>query len=64
MPIFLCFLRSRQRALASEEELAAGLSGLRARIEAGTAAGWLEEREATRAAVGQTTTVVATKPLA
>jgi len=52
------------RALASEDELAAGLAGLRAKIEAGTAASWLAEREAARATVGQTTTVVATKPLA
>ena len=35
---------------------------LRAKIGAGEADAWLAEREALRSRVGQTTTVVATKP--
>lgn len=50
-------------ALATEQELAAGLRMLREKIEAGEAEAWLAEREALRAEVGQTTTVIATKPL-
>ena len=48
-------------SLASEAELEAGLKMLRAKIDAGEAEAWLAEREALRATIGQTTTVVATK---
>ena len=50
-------------ALVGEAELAQGLAMLRRKIDGGTAAAWLAEREGLRAAVGQTTTVIATKPL-
>ena len=45
----------------SKAELEAGLKMLRAKIDAGEAETWLAEREALRARIGQTTTVVATK---
>ena len=48
-------------ALADEQELADGLAWLRAKIDAGEAEAWLAEREAIRARIGQTTTVVASK---
>ena len=50
-------------SLATEPELEAGLKMLRAKIDAGEADAWLKEREALRAKIGQTTTVVATKLL-
>ena len=48
-------------SLATEAELEKGLAMLRAKIDAGEADAWLAEREALRAKVGQTTTVVAVK---
>ena len=51
-------------SLATEAELKAGLAMLRAKIDAGEAGAWQAEREALRAKIGQTTTVVATKPMA
>ena len=51
-------------SLATEAELKAGLAMLRAKIDAGEAGTWQAEREALRAKIGQTTTVVATKPMA
>ena len=48
-------------ALATEEELAEGLKWLRAKIDAGEGEKFLQEREAIRARIGQTTTVVATR---
>jgi ubiquinone/menaquinone biosynthesis C-methylase UbiE len=48
-------------ALASDEELAAGLAWWRTEIEAGRAQTFLQEREKTREQVGQTTAVTATK---
>ena len=50
-------------ALATEEELEKGLTWLRAKIEAGEGDKFLAEREAIRAKVGQTTTVVTRKPM-
>ena len=50
-------------SLATEDELKTGLAMLRAKIDAGEAAAWQAEREALRAKIGQTTTVVATKPM-
>ena len=50
-------------SLATETELEQGLAKLRAKIDDGSAQAWLREREAIRAEVGQTTTVVAIKPL-
>lgn len=47
--------------LAADEELEKGLASHRARLADGTARAWLEEREALRAAVGQTTTLIAVK---
>ena len=48
-------------SLATDDELAAGLKMLREKIEKGEGAAWLAEREALRAEVGQTTTVMARK---
>jgi SAM-dependent methyltransferase len=48
-------------ALATPDELAAGLAAHRARVDDGTADAWLAKREALRAEVGQTTTLVAWK---
>ena len=45
----------------TDDELAAGLKMLREKIEKGEGAAWLAEREALRAEVGQTTTVIARK---
>lgn len=48
-------------SMASEAELAAGLATLRATLDAGEGAAFLEEREAARTAGGQTTVVIARK---
>jgi ubiquinone/menaquinone biosynthesis C-methylase UbiE len=48
-------------SLATEDELEKGLKILRQKIDAGLAEGWMEEREALRKKIGQTTTVVVTK---
>lgn len=48
-------------SLASDEELAAGLATLRAKLDAGEGDAFLAEREAARKAGGQTTLVVARK---
>lgn len=52
---------ARRWSCASEEELAAGLDWLKKKIDAGEAAAWLDEREALRKQVGQTTSVVFTR---
>lgn len=51
-------------SLATDEELAAGLAMLKGKIEAGEGEKFLAEREAIRAKIGQTSTVIALKPLA
>ena len=51
-------------ALATEEELEAGLAMLKAKIDAGEGEKFLAEREAIRAKIGQTSTVIAFKPMA
>ena len=48
-------------SLATEDELEKGLLMLRQKIDSGVAEEWLVEREAIRAEIGQTTTVVASK---
>ena len=50
-------------ALATDDELEKGLAWLREKIEAGEGEQFLAEREAIRAEIGQTTTVVARKPM-
>jgi ubiquinone/menaquinone biosynthesis C-methylase UbiE len=50
-------------SLASEQELEVGLAWWRGQIDAGTAADFVERREATRQQVGQTTCVTSVKPL-
>ena len=51
-------------ALAAEDELEAGLAMLKAKIDAGEGEKFLAEREAIRAKIGQSSTVIAFKPLA
>ena len=56
--------RSKRWSLATEEELEIGLTWYKQLMAAGRAVAYLEEREAIRAKVGQTTTVLAFKPKA
>ena len=50
-------------SLATKEELEAGLAWLQAKIDAGEGEKFLAEREAIRAKIGQTTTVITRKAM-
>ena len=48
-------------SLATEQELEAGLEWWRGMLDRGEAEGWLADREATRAKIGQTSAITSIK---